>query len=345
MALPTTMKVVHQPDPHSTSLVLEESPLPTPTPPHNYLIRVLAASPCLNELNWEAWFPDFFPENRERVPCTECSGVVVAGVASGADEPAFGPGDEVFFRASPSSTGSLREYTVAQGAWMARKPARLGWAEAAATPLSSLTAYQGLFEHGGVDRAALRGDEGARERNSGLRVLVAGAGGGVGSWAVQLAVAAGVGSVVAVCGPSKVVDVAKLGPAGQLEVVDYSVQSLESWASGREADCDLVLDCAGGATLAACWAAVREGGRLFSVVAGPDEARPEAYVGKKLARSEFFLVRPDGTDLADVARLVDEGRCFPWVDSVFEFADFEKAFKKVEGKGCKGKVVIKVATQ
>lgn len=338
MALPTTMKVVHQVDPLTDELVLDESPLPATTESHGYLVRVYAISPCLGELTWEARFPALFEAGRERVPGTECSGVIV----SGPDSPsaAFHAGDEVFFRAQPTSTGCLREYTVVPESWIALKPKSLNWVEAAATPLSSLTAYQGLFEHGGLDRAALLGDAKAREANSKKRVLITGAGGGVGSWAVQFAAAAGVGAVVAVCGTSNVDAVKKTGAT---EVVNYNKQTISEWAAEDPAarECDLALDCVGKATLEGCWAAVKEGGILLSIVAGPDSLKPEGLT-KTLAKSTWFLVQPVGADLQVVAKLVEEGKCAPKIDSVYEFEDFDKAFKKVEAGRTKGKVVVKV---
>jgi len=339
MVLPTTMKVVHQVDPHTDELVLEESPLPATSESHAYLIRVYAISPCLGELTWEANFPQLFAPGRERVPGTECSGVVVSGPAG--PTAAFHVGDEVFFRAQPTSTGCLREYTVVPESWMALKPKALNWVEAAATPLSSLTAYQGLFEHGGLDRAALLGDAKAREANSKKRVLVSGAGGGVGGWGVQLAAAAGTGAVVATCGASDVEAVKKLGAT---DVIVYSKQSIPEWVAEDPAvrECDLVLDCVGKTTLEGGWAAAKEGGMFFSIVGDPNSAKPEG-LNKTLAKAAWFLVEPSGADLKVVAKLVEEGKCAPKIDSVYEFTDFDQAFKKVHGGRTKGKVVIKVA--
>ncbi|POR38980.1 Reticulon-4-interacting protein 1, mitochondrial [Tolypocladium paradoxum] len=337
--LPRTIKTVIQPDPESSSLTLTQTPLPIGRPDDDdaYLIQVKATSPCLGELTWESSFPDLFPPDRERVPCTECAGVVVQAPTTAGP---FKSGDEVYFRLDAWRRGCLSEYTLARPAEMAHKPKSLSWVDAAATPLSSLTAYQGLFEHGLLDPEGINGNGRAREHNKNTRVLITAAGGSVGSWAVQLAAAAGAGAIVAVCGPSKADAVRRIGAT---EVVDYTKQSLAEWA-GQDAsrEVDMVLDCVGGDTLTGCWSAVKEGGVLLSVSDSPDRVKPEAAT-KQLAKGTWFLVEPRGRDLVEIARIVDGCLAKPWVDSVVEFEDFDKAFHKVQEGQTKGKVVIKVA--
>ncbi|KJZ74928.1 hypothetical protein HIM_05659 [Hirsutella minnesotensis 3608] len=337
--LPQTIKTVIQPDPKSPSLILTQAPLPSlpPGDEETHLIQVKATSPCLNELTWEVNFPHLFPPDRERVPCTECAGVVVKSPTASSS---FKPGDEVYFRLNAWERGCLSEYSLARADEMALKPASLSWVEAAATPLSSLTAYQGLFEHGLLDRDGVGGIAAARDRNRKIRVLITGAGGSVGGWAVQLAVAAGAGAVVALCGPSKADGVRRMGAS---EVIDYTTQSVEEWATQDVSrECDMVLDCVGGETLRGCWSAVKNGGVLLSVSESPDEARPESTT-KKLTKSAWFLVKPRGSDLARITEILDHGLVKPWVDSVFAFDDFEAAFQRVQQRNSKGKVVIKVA--
>ncbi|KAK7397637.1 hypothetical protein QQX98_012992 [Neonectria punicea] len=337
VSLPTTMKAIYQPDPNSTHLELTTLPLPRLSDPEDYLIHVKAASPCLNELTWEMNYPQLFPPDRERIPCTECAGVVVDGPGDGP----FQPGDDVFFRIDAGSTGTLREYAVARAAQMARKPKTLSWTDAAATPLSALTAWQGLFEHGTLDKAAVHGDVAAREKNGKIRVLIAGAGGSVGSWAVQLAAAAGAGAIVAVAGPSKASAVRGFGAS---EVVDYTKQSIDAWAGEVPTvrEVDLVLDCVGGATMGSCWAAIKNGGTFLSVAGQPTASKPETET-KTVAKGEWFLVQGRGSDLAEVAQLVDAGKIKPLVDSVFPFEKFAEAFERVESRKSNGKVVITVS--
>ncbi|KAM4062097.1 zinc-binding dehydrogenase [Hirsutella rhossiliensis] len=343
-ALPQTVRAVIQPDPETDALILTETALPRPKEgdSEEHLVQIKATSPCLGELTWERYFPDTFTAERERVPGTEGAGVVVTAPFGSP----FKPGDEVYFRNEANRRGCLSDYTLVQKSALALKPSAQGWVEAAATPLSALTAYQGLFEHGLLDPRAMAtqgGDARAREANGKIRLLITAASGNVGSWAVQLAAAAGAGAIVAVSGPSKADDVRK---AGATDIIDYTKQSIASWAAAQDPSsthCDMALDCAGGDSLAGCWAAIRDGGVLLSVCGSPESLRPASVAkSKKLAKATWFLVRPRGSDLAEITKLVDAGIGRPRVDSAVEFDDFQQAFDKTETRHANGKVVIKV---
>lgn len=197
--------------------------------------------------------------------------------------------------------------------------------------------------HGTLDAAALKGDEAARRRNAGTRVLVTAATGGVGSWVVQLAAAAGAGAVVALCGRGKGALAAELG-AG--EVVDYTEIGIGEWVEQDPAarECELVVDCFGGDTLAQCWVAVKDGGALLSIVGDPQGAKPKEgdHAHKELAKAAWFLVEPLGKNLDEISGLIEAGRVRPLVDSVWELEEYEKAFAKIEDGHARGKVVIKI---
>ncbi|KAH6608440.1 hypothetical protein Trco_001786 [Trichoderma cornu-damae] len=333
--LPATIKAVYQQDPKLTTLKLLQTPIPKPAGPEDHLIKVKATAPCLGELGWEINYPSIFPPNRERVPGTEGAGVVATSPASSP----FQPGDEVYFRLHARYPGCLREYTIVHTEELALKPKTLDWIEATATPLSTLTAWQGMFTQGTLDKRGIRGDADARARNGKLRVLITGAGGSVGSWAVRFAAAAGAGSVVAQCSGANAEAARK---AGATEIIDYKKQSISEWAQGDASrEVDLILDCLGGPTLASCWSAVKEDGVLLSVVGGPDELKPES-VTKKLAKSAWYLMDCRGGDLKEIADFIDSRWLKPQIDSVVEFEEFQAAYDKVEQKKAKGKVVIKV---
>jgi NADPH:quinone reductase-like Zn-dependent oxidoreductase len=335
------MQVVHQPDPNSTTLVLENGPLPQPSDPEDCIIKVHTATPCLNELHWEIWFPALFAPGRERVPCTEGAGVI-AQLPSGESAKSYGfsIGDEVMFRINPSQTGNLREYTLVRLSQLAHKPKNMTWVEAGATPLSSLTAWQGLFQHGLLDSAAIQGDAAARKKNSGIKVLITGASGVVGSFAVRFAALAGAAQVVAVASGSTAEYVKGLGAT---EVVDYKKQTVSEWVAQDPAarEVDFALDCVGGATLASCWSAVKNGGVLLSVTGDPTAEKPESC-DKTLREAKWYLVEPNGKHLQAISKLVEEGKCTTKIDSAVDLVDHQKAFDKVESKQAKGKVVIKV---
>ncbi|KAK0703873.1 hypothetical protein B0T26DRAFT_744552 [Lasiosphaeria miniovina] len=338
-ALPETMRTLLQPSRQSAEVILATVPVPTPSHPEDVLVRVHATAPCAGELRWAVDFPDTIPADKELVPCQDLAGTVVSAPASSG----FGPGDGVYCRVSAERAGAARDYALPRVGELAKIPAGLSWVEAAATPLSALTAWQALFVQGTLDAAGIKGHVAAREHNAKIRVLVTGAAGGVGSWIVQLASLSGAQHVVAVCGADKAEGVRQLGAT---EIVDYRRTSIEEWVGGDSSarECDLVIDVVGGKTLAGCWAAVRAQGTLISINTPPDMVKP-AGLGRELAKSLFFIVEPLGSNLAEIGKLIEEGRVRPTIDSVWGFGDFEKAFERLESGRARGKIVIKLSDE
>lgn len=333
--LPSTMRAVIQPSPTSSQLTLTHTPVPTPSP-GQVLIKVIATAPCYSELTWLAQNPEFFPPDKELVPGQDVSGIVVRS----APDSAFQPGDHVFCRLDATRPGGLRDYTIALESELAAKPASIDWVPATATPLSALTAWQALFEHGSLDSTALWGDEAATQRNKAKKVLITAAGGSVGGFAVQLAVAAGVSAVVGVCSGGKAARVTSLGAAS---IIDYTSISVLEWMEkhGSAEEFDLVIDCVGGDTMTGLWAAVKDGGEFISVSDFPDRLRPQGCT-KVLAKSEFFIVKSLGSQLTEIARLLENKVLQPLVDSVYEFDSFQGAFDKLDTRSAGGKIVIQV---
>ncbi|KAK0719072.1 hypothetical protein B0T21DRAFT_295498 [Apiosordaria backusii] len=334
--LPHSMKTLLQPSPHSPSLTLTTSPLPLPSHPSDVLIKVYTTAPCKGELTWAAAFPEVIPSTKTPVPSQDLAGVIVRLPPTNTG--GFKLGDRVYCRIDATRPGAAREYALARLSEIALIPANLGWIEAAATPLSSLTAWQALFTHGGLNKdGLLGGNQNAVEENAKKRVLITGAAGGVGSWAVQLAALAGC-EVVGLCGPDKVAHVEELGAT---EVVNYKETSLQQWAS-PEKEVDVVVDMVGGKTLESCWFAVKSQGRIVSICGPPEDARPHE-VQKESVKSNFFIVEPSGENLAEIGRLIEVGKVRPTVDSVWAFEDYEQAFERLESGQTTGKVVIRVA--
>lgn len=334
--LPKKIKTILQPNIQTTELILTETPFPVPSHPDDVLVHVRAAAPCNGELLWAKNFSGMIPADKLPVPCQDLAATVVAAPAGSA----FAAGDDVFCRIDASRPGCAREYTLARVQELAHKPKSLSWVDAAAVPLSSLTAWQALFVQGTLDAGGLTGGDAAREHNRRQRVLVTGAAGGVGSWAVQLAALAGAGAVVAVCGSDKEATVRELGAT---EVVNYHETTISDWvAADASRQVDLVIDVIGGKTLAGCWDAVKGGGALISVNTPPDMVKP-AGVNKELSKSLFFVVDPSGKNLEEVAALVEAGKVKPLVDSVWAMEDFKKAFERLESGHVKGKVIIEIS--
>lgn len=336
-SLPETMRTILQPDRASSKLILQEVPVPVPTHPNDVLVKVAATAPCLGELWWARDFPDAVPADKQPVPGQDLAGTVVAAPEGSQ----FKKGDEVFARIDASRAGAGRDYALARESELALRPKSLDWVQTAATPLSALTAWQCCFVQGTLEASGVFGDEAARKRNGEKRVLITAAGGSVGGWAVQFAAAAGAGAIIAVNNGAKAPFVKGLGAT---EVVDYTKVTVDAWVAEDPAarEVDLVIDCIGGPTMKNLWVALKDGGSFVSISMPPDMVKPDAYA-KTPAKSTFFIVEPLGSQLADIAKLIDAGNFKPLVDSVMEFEQFQEAFDKVEGRKTSGKVIIKVS--
>lgn len=211
---------------------------------------------------------------------------------------------------------------------MARRPAKLSWAEAATVPMSAETAWQALFVHAGLDAKA---GEGA----AGKRVFVTAASGGVGVWMVQLAKWIGA-EVIATCGPDSVEWVRSLGAD---EVLDYTKMDVKEWASGEGKKVDLVIDCIGRKSLEDAWWVVKDGGLLISIFQPPEQMKPIGVAAN--IRSLFFVMNTDGEQLQKVTELIETGVVGKVaLDSIFPFDRFQDAFKKLESGRTKGKIVL-----
>ena len=241
------------------------------------------------------------------IPSYELSGVVAA---TGPDVTAPSVGDTVFALSPFDRDGAAADYTVVPAGCLAPKPSSVGHVEAAALPLAGLSAWQGLFVHGALE--------------AGQRVVIHGAAGGVGHLACQLARWRG----AHVIGTATGAGVEAARGFGAHEVVDRATTRFEDVVG----PVDLVFDTVGGDTLARSGAVLREQGRLVSVA----EELPEGLTGT------YFVVEPDGEQLAGLARLADDGALRPAVDSVFPLAEAVNAFERLMAPGKRGKVVLKV---
>ena len=306
-------------------------PVPMPDPAKNdHLIHVKTTALCARELEWPAQFPDaIFSENPEKLitPGYDLAGTVVT--ASPASP--FHPGDEIYARTLPNRPGNCREYTIARTAEMALKPQKLSWVEAATVPLSAITAWQALFEHAGIKGL---NDPSAK----GKKALIIAAAGGVGLWLVQLARIAGLEVVAQVGGEKNDKFVRRLGAS---ETVNYRMESLKEWAESH-GPVDVVFDLLGGKTLEDAWYCIKDRGILISIVEPPEGRRPEG-LKNKVVKNEFFIMKPNGQQLAEISRLLDERQCEAVVDSTWSLEEYEGAFERLDGGHANGKVVIKVA--
>jgi NADPH:quinone reductase-like Zn-dependent oxidoreductase len=231
----------------------------------------------------------------------------------------FRPGDEVFGLAR----GAFAEYVCALEAWTAPKPAGLSFDAAAAVPLAALTALQGLRDHGRIA--------------AGQNVLINGAGGGVGTFAVQLAKHFG-GRVTAVCGPH---NVDMLRSIGADEVIDYTREDFTR--SGRRYD--LIAAVNGNHSLFDYRRALNPDGTCVVLGGAIAQAIPAIVLGPLLSRLGrrkvmMMMTRPNQADLRLLKELLEAGRITPIIDRRYPLADVPEAIRYLLGGHARGKVVI-----
>jgi NADPH:quinone reductase-like Zn-dependent oxidoreductase len=297
----------------SEGLAHEEAPIPEPGT-GDVLVRVHAASFTPTELTWPStWVDRLGHDRRPVIPGHEVSGTVEA---LGWGTTGFAVGEAVYGLTDWYRDGSLAEFVAVEARNLAPKPASLDHVQAAALPMPGLTAWQAMFLHGGL--------------SSGQTVLVLGAGGGVGSVAVQLARAAG----------ARVLAAGRAGarePVGELGVdrfIDVDRDLFEDVAE----EVDLLMDLVGGETLRRSGAMVKEAGIVVSAVQDP---RAQLDPARQI-RGRYFVVEPDRSELEQLTRRVDVGQLRPVVAEVFDLADGAKAFEAKVGGGIHGKVVLRV---
>ncbi len=290
------------------SLACRDVPRPEPKP-GEVLIRVHASGVTPTELTWvPTWTTrEGTPRSFPVIPDHEFSGEVTA-LGTGVTDVAVG--DLVYGMNDWFGDGTQAEYCVAPPDWVAPKPRTVDHQAAAVTPISALTAWQGLIERCGI--------------TSGQRVLIHGGSGAVGGFGVQLAKWRGA-HVIATASAHNLEYVRGLGAD---EVIDYRASKFEDMLR----DIDAVFDTVGGQTLARSWGVLKIGGKLVTIAASgevnPDERTKQA----------FFIVEANREQLVEVARLIDNGALRAELDGVFRRDEPRIAY---EYKPCHGKAVIR----
>jgi NADPH:quinone reductase-like Zn-dependent oxidoreductase len=234
-------------------------------------------------------------------------------VEVGRDTREFTVGDKVFGFA----TGSYAEYTTLGAKDLVHMPKTIDYTTAASIPTSGLTAYQLVVD---VVKAA-----------KAMRLLIHGAAGGVGSFAVQLARS----KEARVYATASDQDSAYLKGLGAEQVINYKAERFEE----KLRDLDAVIDLIGGETLARSYQVLKNGGVLASAVATPDEGE----LRKRGLRGVHFLMKRDPVQLARLATLVEQGVLKPKVSQVMSLADAPRAHALSEKGEARGKIVLQVA--
>jgi NADPH:quinone reductase-like Zn-dependent oxidoreductase len=270
------------------------------------LIEVRAAS--VNPIDWKI---------RRGLRETQLPAVLgndVSGVVESSRIDGLTAGDEVL---GVASSGGYAEFATVPATLIAKKPAGMSHEQAAALPVSGLTAWQALFDSGGLQ--------------AGQTALVAGGAGGVGHLAVQFAKHAG--AHVIATGSSRNRDfVLRLGAD---EYIDYSSQDVGEAAS----DVDVAFDTVGGDTTESLVPTLREGGVLVTIANAP----PEQAAAARGARAELLVMSSSSEQLAKIAGLVADGAVHVEIAQTFPLREASQAHALSEAGHTRGKIVLEVS--
>jgi NADPH:quinone reductase-like Zn-dependent oxidoreductase len=214
------------------------------------------------------------------------------------------------------SEGALAEYCVAPFFALAPKPPQLTYEEAASVPISALTAWQGLFDHAGLQ--------------PGERVLIHGGAGSVGVFAIQLARMRGARVIATASARNRDL----LMSMGVELFINYRLERFED----RVRDVDIVFDTVGGETLDRSWCILRPGGRMITVASAAEQSTDLRV------KQAFFIVEPNQKQLFEIADLLSSGRIRTIVDTVIPLSRAPEAYSPEIRRRGSGKVVVAVTS-
>jgi NADPH:quinone reductase-like Zn-dependent oxidoreductase len=291
------------------SLRYEDAPKPCPSA-GEVLIHVRAAGVTPTELLWQPsrMTQSGAPRLLPFIPGHEFSGEVAA---LGAGVTMFSVGETVYGMNDWYSDGAQAEYCLAEVNKIACKPASIDHVHAAVTPISALTAWQAVFGHARI--------------SAGQHILIHGAAGAVGNFAVQFAHWGGA-RVTATASTANIDFVQGLGAD---RVIDYRTEQFEA----RVQEVDAVFDTVGGDTLRRSWSALKPGGRLITIAASEEDSLDQR------TREAFFIVEPRRSELEKIASLIVAGTIRAIVGAEFPLANAITAYQT---KPVRGKVVVRV---
>jgi NADPH:quinone reductase-like Zn-dependent oxidoreductase len=289
--------------PEVLQLVQAERPEPADG---QVLVRVRAAA--INPIDWK-YRRGLAPKELPAVLGSDISGVVESSRSE-----RFGVGDEVFGLAA---SGGYAEFAAAPAPLLAPKPPGLSHEQAAALPVAGMTAWQALFDVGGL--------------TAGQSVLIAGAAGGVGHLATQFARVAGARAIGTASARNREF-VLGLGAA---EFIDYAGEGLVSKAG----EVDVAFDTVGGQTTATLLGAVRTGG-IIVTIAGP---APEEDAGARGVRAQLLVMSPNAEQLARIGELVAADQVKVEIAAVMPLADAAEAHRLSESGHTRGKIILTLA--
>src|SRR6185312_10481513 len=292
-----------------SGLSFEDAPDPTPTI-GDVLVKVAAVGITHNELDWPLRTDRNGHPRDTIIPGQEVSGVVAA---LGIGTAGIAVGDEVFGLTDPYRDAAAAEYVAVEARNLARKPQTVDHVQAAAVPRAGLTAWQGLFDHGKLVK--------------GQTVVIHGAGGAVGSMAVQLARWAG----AEVIGTGRSHSRQLVTELGADRYIALDADRLEDVAG----QADLVFDTIGGDVIARSPALLKPGGILVTI-----RADAELPTSRDDISTVVFIQESSRSQLAELARLVDEGHLRPQSGEVYPLAQAVEAYSAKAAGGVPGRTIL-----
>lgn len=293
---------------------LEFGEVPNPCPDtDDVVIEVDAIG--VNPLDWKLMRGDLSKVLGDTFPLIPGADVAGRVLEVGSGVSGFEPGDEVYGMIGYS--GAYAHRVKAHQATISAKPAAIDMAQASAIPCAALTAFQALGKMNGL--------------GAGRRLLINGAAGGVGSFAVQMAKMTGA-EILAITSGANLEYVTDLGAN---TVINYEDGSVTAGLS----DIDFILDLVGGATQEPLWSVIRPGGVLLSTAGFPDKAKAEAAG----ASGSLVSVRPNGKQLMEISRQIEAGQLRVTISAAYAFKDAVKALEDNKKGRTRGKTVLTVA--
>ena len=289
----------------------EDAPVPE-IQDDEVLIKVHATS--VNPVDWktrEGYVEELIPHDFPLILGWDVSGVIEN---MGSKVTNFRKGDSVYSHPDINRNGAYAEYIVVKSKEVALKPKSIDHKQAASIPLVGLTAWQALFETVNIA--------------DGQRVLIHGAAGGVGSFAVQLAKTRG----AYVIGTASARNHEFLRELGADELVDYTQVKFEEQVN----DVDVVFDTVGGETLDRSWKVLKSGGHLITTVGMPSEEKAKEH---NVNCSSVF-VQTNAEQLEKIAELVDQGKIKTHLEKVFPIQQAKEAHLLSQTGRVKGKIIL-----
>ena len=229
----------------------------------------------------------------------------------------FAVGDTVYTNCDSTRNGGNAEFVAVRVAEIARRPQSLDTVHAASVPLAGLTAWQALFDVGSL--------------TAGQTVLIHGAGGAVGGFAVQFAKVKGAYVIATASGD----DLEYVRGLGVDSVVDYKTERFEEIAK----EVNFVLDTVGGETQARSFTTMKPGGILVATPGPPDEDAAKAHG----VRAKMVEVTPSAANLIEIAALIDAGQVKTRIGLILPLSEARQAHERLEKGGTRGKIVLQIA--